>query len=201
MNVPLRIAVADDEVDMQEYFQEVLTEHGHQVVAVVSNGQQLVAACEEHRPDLVITDIQMPQMDGLEAAREIYQRWPIPVIVVTGHRDTSLIDRAGRYHVMAYLVKPIKESDIEPAISIAVRRFQEFQSLHSEAASLRQALADRKVIERAKGLLMAKGKLDEPTAFRRLQKLASDKNKRLVEVAEMIILADEAFAPPDKSHD
>lgn len=191
----LRIAVADDELDMQEYFQETLTDLGHTVVAVVSSGAELVAACEQHRPDLVISDIKMPGMDGLEAAREIYQRWPIPVIIVTAHHDPELIERASRYHVMAYLVKPFKETDIEPAITIARGRFEEYQTLTAEAADLRQALADRKTIERAKGLLMKNAGLDEPSAFRRLQKLASEKNKRLVDIAEMIVTADEAMRP------
>lgn len=191
----LRIAVADDELDMQEYFQETLTDLGHKVVAVVGNGRELVEACAKQRPDLVISDIKMPDMDGLEAAREIYQRWPIPVIIVSGHHDPELIERASRYHVMAYLVKPIKETDIEPAITIAVRRFEEFQTLSNEAADLRQALADRKIIERAKGVLMRNGQMDEATAFRRLQKIASDKNRKLVEIAEMILTADEAMKP------
>ncbi len=94
---------------------------------------------------------------------------------------------------MAYLVKPIKQADLEPAISIAMRRFEQFQALHKEAASLKQALEDRKTIEKAKGLLMKKANLDEQAAFRRLQKLASDKNKKLIEIARILLTAEEAY--------
>ena len=115
------------------------------------------------------------------------------MILVSAHRDVSLIERADLDHIMAYLVKPIKQVDLGPSIAIAVRRFEQFAELRQEATDLRQALADRKVIERAKGLLMKKAGLDESDAFRRLQKLASDKNRKLVEFASMLLTAEEAF--------
>ena len=150
----LRIAVADDEPDMQEYFEKILPRLGHEVVSVAENGRQLVEHCRTLQPDLVITDIKMPEMDGIEAAEAIFHDRAVPVILVSAHHDTRLIDRAESNHILAYLVKPIKQADLEPAISIAVRRFRQFQAVHEEAASLRQALEDRKVIERAKGILM-----------------------------------------------
>jgi response regulator NasT len=109
-----------------------------------------------------------------------------------------LIQRAEADHVMAFLVKPIKQADLEPAIAIAMRRFEQFQALQKETADLRQALEDRKVIEKAKGVLMKKAGLDENEAFRRLQRLASDRNRKLVDVAQMILTAEEAFQPPEK---
>jgi two-component system, response regulator PdtaR len=193
MNQSLRIAVADDEPDMRDYFQVVLPRLGHSVVAVAQNGRELVEQCRTVEPDLVITDIRMPEQDGIDAAIQIYKDRPTPVILVSAYTDTSLIERAETDHIMAYLVKPIKQSDLGPTIALAVRRFEQFQTLQQEAVDLRQALADRKVIEQAKGILMKKGGLDEGDAFRRLQKLASDKNRKLVEIASMILTAEEAF--------
>lgn len=193
MSRALRIAVADDEVDMRDYFRKILPLLGHEVVAAVENGRQLVEQCRALRPDLVITDIKMPDMDGIDAAAQIYRDGPIPVILVSAYHDAEFIRRAEADHILAYLVKPIKQADLEPAIGLAIRRFEQFQDLRKEAADLKQALEDRKVIERAKGILMKKANLGEHDAFRRLQKLASDKNRKLVEIAHMILTAEEAF--------
>ena len=193
MSQSLRIAIADDELDMRDYFQQVLPRLGHTVVAVAQNGRELVELCRTKNPDLVITDIKMPEMDGIDAATQIYHENPVPVILVSAHHDAALIERAESDHIMGYLVKPIKQADLAPTIAIAVHRFEQFKTLRQEATDLRQALMDRKVIERAKGILMKKGKLDEPDAFRRLQKLASDKNQKLVEIASIIVTAEEAF--------
>ena len=195
MNPFLRIAIADDEPDMRDYFQDVLPRLGHAVVAVAQNGRELVEQCRTEQPDLVITDIKMPELDGIDAAIQLYQEKPMPVILVSAYHDAALIERAEMDHIMGYLVKPIKQSDLAPVIAIAVSRFAQFQALHKEAADLRQALSDRKVIERAKGILMKKAGLDEASAFKRLQKLASDKNRKLVEIASMIMTAEEAFEP------
>ena len=193
MSRSLRIVVAEDEVFMQKYLEETLTVLGHKVLAVVGMAKELVERCKELRPDLVITDIRLPDGDGLSAAADIYDNEPVPIIVVSAFYDSKMIERAERSHVLAYLVKPIKQEDLEPSIAIAMRRFQEFRSLREETDNLRQALEDRKVIERAKGLLMKRASIDEPEAFRRLQKLARDKNQRLVEIAQMIVTAEEAF--------
>jgi response regulator NasT len=163
------------------------------VVAVAENGRELVELCRTHRPDLVITDIKMPDMDGIDAALALYQEQPVAIILVSAHHDPELIRRAEADHIMGYLVKPIKQSDLEPTIALAVRRSDQFRALRTEAADLRQALEDRKIIERAKGILMKKVGLDEQDAFRRLQKLASEKNLKLVELAKMLVTADEAF--------
>lgn len=193
MNQNLRIAIADDEADMRDYFQKILPALGHTVVSAARTGKELVEHCKKHRPDLVITDVKMPDMDGIDAAGQIYREMPIPVILVSAYHEPDLIARAEADHILAYLVKPIKQSDLEPAISLAMRRFAQFQALRQEAADLRQALADRKIIERAKGILMKRASLDEQDAFRRLQKLASEKNRKLVDIASMIVTADEAL--------
>jgi two-component system, response regulator PdtaR len=193
MNQPLRIAVADDEADMREYFQKILPLLGHKVVAIAGTGKELVEQCRQLRPNLVITDIKMPDMDGIDAANQIFQEGPIPVILVSGFHDGDLIARAQADHILAYLVKPIKQADLEPAIAIVMRRFEQFQALRREAADAKQALSDRKVIERAKGVLMKHADLDEGAAFRRMQKLASEKNKKLLEIAQIILTAEEAW--------
>jgi response regulator NasT len=191
MSRSLRIAVAEDETCMQKYLQETLTLLGYQVVCLADNGRELVEQCKAIRPDLVITDINLPEMDGLDAAKEIYAFEPMPIIIVTAYHDSELIERAEDNHVLAYLVKPIKQQDLEPAIVIAMRRFQEFKALRQDTNNLRQAIEDRKLIERAKGILMKRSSLEEAEAFRRLQKLARDKNRKLVEIAQAVITMEE----------
>jgi len=195
MTHALRIAIADDEPDMRDYFRKILPRLGHQVVVIAETGRELLEQCRKVSPDLVITDIKMPDMDGIDAAVAIYEEFPIPVILVSAYHDTALIARAEADHILGYLVKPIKQSDLEPTIALAMKRFEQFQALRQETADLRQALEDRKIIERAKGLLMKKVGLDEQEAFRRLQKLAMDGNRKMVDVARMVLTAEEAFMP------
>ena len=195
---PLRVAVADDERDTREYLQEVLPRLGHHVVAVAETGKQLAECCHDNPPDLIITDIKMPDMDGIAAAEQVNRERHIPVILISGHDDADLVVRAGADHVMAYLLKPVREGDLRNAIYLAMVRFEQFQKLIKEAANLRQAMEDRKLIERAKGILMKRARVDEPEAFRRLQRLASDRNKKLIEIAQMILLAEEAFQPSER---
>jgi two-component system, response regulator PdtaR len=187
MTPALRIVIADDEPDMRDYFRKVLPRLGHTVSAAAENGEQLVEFCRFYQPDLVITDIKMPNLDGIDAAMRIYAERPIPVILVSAYSDAKLIERAEADHIMAYLVKPIKQTDLEPAISLAMRRFEQFEALRREAADMRQALEDRKIIEQAKGILMKELGLSEADAFRRLQKTASAKNLKLIELARLTL--------------
>jgi response regulator NasT len=196
MSRTLRIAVADDEPDMHEYYRTVLTELGHVVVAVAETGRELVETCRAQHPDLVITDIRMREMDGIDAAAHIYRDGPIPVMLVSADHDAQCIHRAEANHVLSYLVKPIERTALGPAITIVMRRFEQFQELRRELAGLRVALEDRKLIEQAKGLLMKHALLDETDAFRRLQKLASDRGLKLVAVARMLLTAEEAYQQP-----
>ena len=195
MTSGLRIAVADDESEMRDFFEKVLPRFGHQVVAVAENGSQLVSHCRELKPDLVITDIKMPELDGIEAANQICRERPVPVILVSAYHDPALIDRAEADHVLAYLVKPIGIADLQPAISIVMRRFSELNALQKECKDLRQALTDRKVIEQAKGLLMKLAGIDEKDAFHRLQELASERNQKLIDAAQSILAVEKALAP------
>jgi response regulator NasT len=188
-----RIAVADDERDMREYFQRILPELGYEVAAVAENGRQLVERCRDTHPDLVIADIRMPGTDGLEAAEAINRDRPVPVIVVSGYHDENYLQRAREGPVMAYLVKPVKAPDLEAAINLAMARFEEHQQVRAEGAALRQALEDRKLIERAKGAVMRRLHVAEEEAYRRLQKQASSNNRRLVDVAREVVSAEEVF--------
>ncbi len=187
MSAKLRIAVADDERDMRDFLERVLSHMGHEVVSVAENGRQLVEHCRQLQPELVITDIKMPEVDGIQASIEICREHPVPVVLISAFHDADLIERAEMDHVMAYLVKPVGRADLEPAIAVAMRRFSQLESLRVEAADLRQALADRKVIEQAKGVLMKVSEIDEKEAFVRIQQLASTQNKKLIEAAQMIL--------------
>jgi len=190
----LRIVIADDEARMRDYLWTSLERMGHQVVAAAKNGQELIEQSRSLQPQLIITDIKMPDMDGIQAAGEVCREEPMPVILISAFNDPDYIQRATRNHILAYLVKPIKDTDLEPAIAIAMERFRQFEALRREAENSKQALEDRKTIERAKGILMKRTGLDEPDAFRRLQKLASSKSQKMVDIARMIVTAEEACA-------
>lgn len=189
-----KILVADDEMSIRLLYSEELKEEGYEVY-MASNGREALEVVDKIPLDLVILDIKMPEMDGIEAANRLYNERPVPVILVSAFHDPGLIHRAEADHVLGYLVKPIKQADLEPVIALAMRRFAQFEALRQEAADLRQALDDRKLIERAKGILMKQARLDEAEAFARLQKLASEKNLKLAELARIILTADEAMRP------
>jgi len=190
----LRIVVADDEPRMRAYLREALIDLGHDVVAVAASGRELVEACRAARPELAVTDVKMPDFDGIEATAEICREMPLPVVLVSAYHDQATVERAEAAGVMAYLVKPIVEADLGPVIALAIRRFDELQSLRKEAADLRQTLEERKLIERAKGLLMKTAGVDEANAFQRLQKLASQKSKKLIDAARMVLAVESAFS-------
>jgi two-component system, response regulator PdtaR len=198
MNRCLRIIVADDDAGMLLYYREELIAMGHEVIAAVQNGRELVEQCRTLKPDLVITDIKMPEMDGLHAAAEISRQQLIPIIVVSADNDRELIERAEKNGVQAFLVKPIKQSDLAPTVAIALRKFNDYQALCKESAELRQALEERKIIERAKGILMKTASLNETQALNRLEELANVKAQKTSEIAEMIVAADEVFQTATK---
>ncbi|QDU60858.1 putative transcriptional regulatory protein pdtaR [Planctomycetes bacterium Pan216] len=172
---------------MRAYFEEILPHLGYDLVAAAANGKQMVDCCDRFDPDLVIADIKMPDMDGIEAVTKVCRRRPLPVILISAYHDAETVARAESDFVLAYLVKPIKQADLQTTIPIAMRRFSELRALNDEAANLRQALRDRKIIERAKGIVMKLDGVGEQDAFRTMQKIASSRNKRLIEVAEAII--------------
>src|SRR6478735_1367431 len=183
----LRIVVADDERDMRQFLQEMLTHLGHTVVGAAETGRQLVDQCRAAAPDLVVTDIKMPDLDGLEAAAEANRLRPIPVVVISGHHEAPLLERASVDYVMTYLVKPVKPTDLQAAATLAVSRFAHLQQARGEAADLRQALEERKIVERAKGAVTRRVGVPEDDAYRLMRKMASDHNKKMVDVARQIL--------------
>src|SRR5688500_18741822 len=165
----------------------MLEEEGYTVVAEVGDGQQAVDRATALRPDLVILDIQMPVLDGLSAAEQIATARIAPVIVLTAFSQRELVERARDAGAMAYLVKPFAKRDLVPAIELAMSRFAELQALENEVAGLTDRLETRKVVERAKGLLMSKQNLSEPEAFRWVQRTAMDRRTTMKAVAEAVI--------------
>ena len=188
----LLIAVAEDQDDTREYFQELLPRLGHRVFAV-RDGRQLVEQCRGTPPDLIIADVKMPNMDGIEAAAAVNRERPTPVVIVSAFHEAEMLQRAGQAPVMAYLIKPVKQASIEAAIATAISRFEDLQAARKETESLRQALEERKAIERAKGAVMKRIGADERTAYRRMRRLSSHQNRKLVEVAQAILAAEEVF--------
>jgi len=187
---PLRILIADDESIRMMSLRKQLAALGHRVVAEASNGEEAVALAAATQPDLAILDIKMPVADGIEAAQRITRARPIPIILLTAYNEAELVERAAQANISAYLMKPVAEEDLLPAITLALIRFRQFEALRREVSDLREALEARKVIERAKGILVRRLGLTEEEAFRRLQKQSQDSNRKLAEVAEAIVMAD-----------
>ena len=167
---------------------EMLEEEGHEVVGEARDGAEAIELARSLTPDIVFMDINMPERDGIEAAEVIGEERIAPVVMVTAFSQASYVEQAAAAGAMAYVVKPFTRTDILPAMQLAVARFAEARALAEEVADLSERLETRKVVDRAKGLLMARG-MCEPDAFKRLQKLAMDKRKPLRDVAEAVILA------------
>lgn len=195
MTHSLRIAIADDEPDMRDFLVRMLPRFGHEVVSAASTGKQLIDHCQQFLPDLVITDVKMPELDGIEASHIIYQHRPVAVILVSAYHDQALIERTEADHVIGYLVKPITVADLQPAICVAMRRFTELQSLQRQCSDLKRALVHRKSIEQAKAILMKIARVSELEAFRRLEALALQNDLKLVEAADEVIALESTFSP------
>lgn len=187
---PLRILIADDESIRMMSLRMQLAALGHRVVAEASNGEEAVALAAATQPDLAILDIKMPVADGIDAAQQITRARPIPIILLTAYNEAELVERAAQANISAYLMKPVAEEDLLPAITLALIRFRQFEALRREVSDLREALEARKIIERAKGILVRRLGLTEEEAFRRLQRQSQDNNRKLAEVAEAIVMAD-----------
>jgi two-component system, response regulator PdtaR len=165
----------------------MLERAGFEVVAEARDGREAVALAAEHRPDLAVMDVKMPELDGIEAARQMLEQRQIPIVMLTAFSEAALVGRAVDAGVFGYLVKPFRETDLLPAIEAARARHAELQALRDEAGSLRDALEARKLIERAKGLLMEKDGLSEGQAFARLRGASQQTGRPLREVAEAIL--------------
>ncbi len=189
-----RVIVADDESLIRMDLREMLTNLGYLVVGEVTDGRSAVNQARELRPDIVIMDIKMPDMDGIEAAKILTEERIAPVVLLSAFSQRDLVDRAREAGVTAYLVKPYREEDLTPAIEVALARFREFQELQQQVLDLQTALETRKLVDRAKGILMDKQGLSEAEAFRKIQKMSMDNRKPMKDVAEAIILAHQVGA-------
>jgi response regulator NasT len=187
-----RVIIADDEAIIRVDLQEMLTSLGYLVVGECGDGQSAVNLARELRPDIVIMDVKMPGMDGIEAARILTQERLAPVLLLTALGQRELVERAKAAGVVAYLVKPVRERDLEPAIEVALARFREFKVLEAEVDDLKETLETRKVVDRAKGILMTRDSLTEQESFRRIQRMSMNTRKPMKEIAEAIILTYEA---------
>jgi two-component system, response regulator PdtaR len=189
---PIRVLIAEDEALIRLDLKEMLEEEGYTVVAEVGDGQQAVDQAKELSPDLVILDIQMPVLDGLSAAEQIASARIAPVIVLTAFSQRELVERARDAGAMAYLVKPFSKNDLVPAIEVARGRFAEMSALDSEVRTLEERLETRKVIEQAKGRLMAQQGITEAEAFRWIQRTAMNQRTSMKALAQTILTSDDA---------
>jgi len=190
----VRIIIADDESLIRMDLQEMLISQGYLVVGEAGDARSVVNLARELRPDVVITDIKFEgeKMDGIDVARILTEENIAPVILLSAYSQQDLVKRAQEAGVISYLVKPFRESDLPPAIEVALARFREFRALEEKVGNLREALETRKLVDRAKGILMDEQGLNEAVAFRRIQKMSMDNRKSMRAVAEAIILAHEA---------
>ena len=189
----VRILVAEDETIIRLDLVEMLTEAGYEVIAQAENGAVAVELAKQHNPDLAILDVKMPEMDGITAAEQIISI--APVLMLTAFSQRELVERARDAGVMAYVVKPFSINDLVPAIEIAISRHRQMKSLESEVADIYERLETRKIIDRAKGILMKAMNLSEPESFSWIQKTAMDRRISMKEVANAIISPE---AAPDR---
>jgi AmiR/NasT family two-component response regulator len=183
----MKILVAEDETIIRLDLRDLLVRSGFDVVAEARDGEEAVVLAREHEPDLAILDVKMPRLDGIEAARRILDERPIPIVMLTAYGQDELVSRAVEAGVFGYLVKPFREADLLPAIRTARARHEELSAIRDQAESLAEALAARKSIERAKGLLMEREGLSEQEAFARLRKASQVSGRPLRVIAEAVV--------------
>jgi response regulator NasT len=188
---PVRILVAEDEALIRMDLVEMLQEAGYQVIAQATNGEEAIALATEYQPDLAILDVKMPVLDGISAAEKIISI--APVLMLTAFSQRELVERARDAGVMAYVVKPFTIGDLVPAIEIAISRHTQMRSLAEEVADLHERLETRKIIDRAKGILMKALNLSEPEAFSWIQRAAMDRRLTMKEVANAVISPEAAL--------
>ncbi len=187
-----RVIIADDESIIRLDLREMMESLGYLVVGEAGDGTSTVNLARELKPDIVIMDIKMPGMDGIDAAKILTEEKIAPVLLLTAYSQRELVQRAKEAGVAGYLVKPFREQDLEPAIEVALSRFEEFKTLEQEVEDLKEALETRKLVDRAKGILMDTQGLSEAGAFRKIQKMSMDKRVPMKEIAKAILIAHEA---------
>jgi response regulator NasT len=183
----LRVVVAEDEALIRLDLVEMLTEAGYEVVGQAGDGEAAISITEKEKPDLVVMDVKMPKLDGISAAERIANQRIAPVVILTAFSQRNLVERARDAGAMAYLTKPFTIEDLMPAIELAVSRFQEIKQLDAEVTDLQDQLKARKLIEKAKGILMKNLKINEPEAFKWMQKTAMDKRRSMTDVAQLVM--------------
>ncbi|SSC21639.1 Fis family transcriptional regulator, partial [Klenkia terrae] len=198
-NEPTRVLIAEDEALIRLDLKEMLEEEGYVVVGEVGDGQAAVDQARELRPDLVVLDVQMPVLDGLSAAEQIAASRIAPVIVLTAFSQRELVERARDAGAMAYLVKPFSKADLVPAIEVAVGRFAEMTALDAEVGDLKERLEARKVVEQAKGKLMADRGITEAEAFRWIQRTAMNERTSMKALAQLVMSGEAGPAEPATS--
>lgn len=189
----LRILIVDDEALIRMDLSEILTDAGHIVVGEGKDGEEAVSLARQTKPDLVIMDINMPNMDGITAAKMIDDEKLAPVLLLTAYSQSDIVEKAGHAGVMGYLVKPIREEQLFPSIEIAVTRFKEYQAMDDELGSLKESLESRKLIEKAKGILMQAHGLSEEAAFSKMRQYSMMKRISIKQLAEQIIASQKNF--------
>jgi len=187
----IRAVIADDEAIIRMDLKALLEDLGHIIIGEAADGQRALDLTRSLRPDVVIMDIKMPIMDGLDAAKIINEEKLSPVVLLTAYSQKDLIERAKEAGVFAYMIKPFQESDLMPAIEIAVSRYLDMQELEGTIGDLSEKLETRKIVDRAKGILMDKYKLQEADAFRRIQQQSMNQRRSMREIADAIIIANE----------
>lgn len=187
----LRILIADDDRNISSGLAAMLENLGHFVAACAYNGTEAVEKTCKLSPDLVIMDIKMPEMDGIEASKRILEQQSLPIVILSAFSHPELIERADEAGVAGYMVKPFSQSEIQPALTLARSRFKQLQALKQEVGDLKETIRSRKLIEQAKGLLMEREGLSEAEAFRRIQCMSRNKNIAMVKIAEAIIMTDQ----------
>lgn len=189
--MPTRIIIAEDDSIFRMDLKDELQRQGYLVVGEAGDGQSAVNLARELRPDLVVMDIRMPEIDGISAAEILTREKLAPTILLTGFSDDELIERARSAGVVHYITKPLRSKDLKPAVEIALTRFQEFRAMETRAKNLEDQLETRKVVEKAKGVLMQKHGISENEAFHRIQRASMNNRKSMKEIAEAILLAEE----------
>jgi response regulator NasT len=185
--VKLRVLIADDEALIRMGLRTMLGEAGYQVVGEAGDGRRTLDLIRKLDPDLIFLDLKMPELDGLAVAEQVLAGGPRPIVVLSAYGDRDYVDRAKQLGVMAYMVKPIKEADLIPTVEMAMTHFRTMSALSGEIKDLEDALETRKLIERAKGVLMAREGLTEADAFKKIQKASRDQRRPMKEIAQEVI--------------
>lgn len=184
---PLRLVIADNESIIRMDLREMLEDAGHEIVGEASDGKRAVELTKKYKPDLVLMDIKMPEMDGITAAGKISEEGIAPVLLLTAFSQQDIVEKAKGSGVLGYLVKPVREENLFPAIEIALSRWQEMKELEGELDKARDSLELRKTLDRAKGILMNAYNISEEEAYRRIQRYSMMKRKSIKEVAEAVV--------------